>query len=46
MQYHWDSIERCVPSEVIEQAMRNAGLNEIARQVDLGLFSAYTGTRA
>lgn len=46
MQYHWDSIEHCVPPEVIEQVMRDAGLNGIARKVDLGLFSAYTGTRA
>jgi len=45
MQYHWDSIERCVPPEVIQQAMRNAGIAEIARRVDLGLFSAYSGSR-
>ena len=45
MQYHWDSIEQCVRPEVIQQAMRDAGLSEINRRVEIGLFSAYTGTR-
>ncbi|MEX2213449.1 MAG: class I SAM-dependent methyltransferase [Phycisphaeraceae bacterium] len=45
MQYHWDSIERCVPPETIQQAMNDAGLSSIHRRVDVGVFSAYTAAK-
>lgn len=43
--YYWDTIEQCVPPERILDAMHAAGFTDVARQVELGIFSAYTATR-
>jgi demethylmenaquinone methyltransferase/2-methoxy-6-polyprenyl-1,4-benzoquinol methylase len=43
--YYWDTIERCAPPERIMDAMRQAGLRDVSRHVELGIFSEYTATR-
>jgi demethylmenaquinone methyltransferase / 2-methoxy-6-polyprenyl-1,4-benzoquinol methylase len=45
MHYFWDTIEACVPPEAILGALRNAGFVEVARHVELGVFSEYTGVK-
>ena len=42
--YHWDSIEQCVPPETILAALAEAGFEHPDRFVQLGLFSEYRGT--
>lgn len=39
--YYWDSIEACAPPERILAALRAAGLAEVHRHVELGVFSEY-----
>jgi len=39
--YYWDSIEACAPPERILETMRSAGLAEVNRYVELGIFSEY-----
>ena len=41
MHYYWDTIAACVPPAVILAALAAAGLTEVSREVDLGIFSAY-----
>lgn len=45
MRYYWDTIETCAPPSLILSAMREAGLVEVDRHVDLGIFSTYCGTK-
>jgi demethylmenaquinone methyltransferase/2-methoxy-6-polyprenyl-1,4-benzoquinol methylase len=45
MEYHWDTIENCVPPDVILDALRDAGFSQVERGVELGMFSEYTGVR-
>ena len=40
--YYWDTIEACVPPEVVLQALRDAGFKRVRRYVELGIFSEYT----
>jgi demethylmenaquinone methyltransferase/2-methoxy-6-polyprenyl-1,4-benzoquinol methylase len=46
MDYFWDTIESCVPPDVILSAMREAGFSNAARKVTGGILSEYTGTKA
>ena len=39
--YYWDTIEACVPPAQVLQALRDAGLAEVQRHVELGIFSEY-----
>jgi demethylmenaquinone methyltransferase/2-methoxy-6-polyprenyl-1,4-benzoquinol methylase len=41
MRYYWDTIEACVEPCVILAAIREAGFVEVARNVELGIFSEY-----
>jgi demethylmenaquinone methyltransferase/2-methoxy-6-polyprenyl-1,4-benzoquinol methylase len=41
MRYYWDTIQACLPPATIIELLREAGLVEVERQVDLGIFSAY-----
>lgn len=41
MHYYWDTIAACVPPAAILAALVAAGFTGVARQVDLGIFSAY-----
>ena len=45
MEYYWDTIAACVPPETILAALTRAGFTNVRRQTDLGIFSAYLGTR-
>jgi len=46
MDYHWDTIDRCVPPEEILGALVAAGFSQANRQVTLGLFNEYRATKA
>jgi demethylmenaquinone methyltransferase/2-methoxy-6-polyprenyl-1,4-benzoquinol methylase len=39
--YYWDTIEACVPPAQVMQTLRNAGLADVERHVELGIFSEY-----
>lgn len=43
MRYYWDTIENCVPPDVIVQAIRDAGFAEAGCDVEFDLFRAYFG---
>jgi hypothetical protein len=43
--YCWDTHDQCVPADVIMSAMRQTGLHDVRRWVDLGIFSQYTGSK-
>ena len=39
--YYWDTIEACVPPAQVQQTLSNAGLTDVVRHVELGIFSEY-----
>jgi demethylmenaquinone methyltransferase / 2-methoxy-6-polyprenyl-1,4-benzoquinol methylase len=41
MRYYWDTIEACAEPRVILAAIREAGFVEVARNVEMGIFSEY-----
>jgi demethylmenaquinone methyltransferase/2-methoxy-6-polyprenyl-1,4-benzoquinol methylase len=41
MSYHWDTIEHCVPPEIIREALRHVGFGQIDHHVENGVFSEY-----
>jgi demethylmenaquinone methyltransferase/2-methoxy-6-polyprenyl-1,4-benzoquinol methylase len=43
--YFWDTIEACVPPEAVMATMRHAGFTDVRRNVELGIFSEYTGRK-
>jgi demethylmenaquinone methyltransferase/2-methoxy-6-polyprenyl-1,4-benzoquinol methylase len=45
MDYFWDTIENCVPPDVILGALRDAGFPNAARSVKYGVLSAYLGAK-
>jgi demethylmenaquinone methyltransferase / 2-methoxy-6-polyprenyl-1,4-benzoquinol methylase len=45
MRYHWDTIASCVSPAVIVQALREAGFTGIERDVELGIFSAFSACK-
>jgi len=45
MEYYWDTIEQCVPPEVILAALEDAGFSNAARSVQNGILSEYTAVR-
>jgi len=44
--YHWDSIEACVPPDQVLAALSAAGLTQVERHVELGVFSEYQAMKA
>ena len=44
--YHWDSIEACVPPEHVLATLSAAGLTQVKRHVELGVFSEYQAIKA
>ncbi len=44
--YHWDSIEACVPPEQVVAALSAAGLTQVERHLELGVFSEYQAIKA
>ena len=45
MSYYWETIDACVPPHTILAALHDAGFENVQRQVELGIFSAYTAAR-
>jgi len=45
MRYHWDTVAACVPPELIQDALREAGFIDIERSTELAVFSAYRARR-
>lgn len=45
MRYYWDTIEQCVPPDVIVNALKETDLIDSKRAVVLGIFSEYTGIK-
>ncbi|WP_018882059.1 MULTISPECIES: class I SAM-dependent methyltransferase [unclassified Thioalkalivibrio] len=45
MRYFWDTIDQCVPPEEIQDTLRAVGFDDVQRDVQLGVFSAYMATR-
>jgi demethylmenaquinone methyltransferase/2-methoxy-6-polyprenyl-1,4-benzoquinol methylase len=43
--YYWDTIEACVPPAAVVATLQASGFTDVKRQVELGIFSAYTATR-
>jgi len=46
MRYYWETMDACVPPEVVLTALRAAGFCDVKRESMLGLFSEYTGVKA
>jgi demethylmenaquinone methyltransferase/2-methoxy-6-polyprenyl-1,4-benzoquinol methylase len=44
--YHWDSIEACVPPDQVVGALGAAGLTQVKRHLELGVFSEYQAIKA
>jgi demethylmenaquinone methyltransferase/2-methoxy-6-polyprenyl-1,4-benzoquinol methylase len=45
MDYHWDTIEACVPAGAILHHLRAAGFAEVRCDTSLGVFKAYSARR-
>lgn len=45
MRYYWETMDACVPPEVVLQALRNAGFSDVKRTPMLGLFSEYAAAK-
>jgi demethylmenaquinone methyltransferase/2-methoxy-6-polyprenyl-1,4-benzoquinol methylase len=46
MRYYWETMDACVPPASVLQALKDAGLTQPTRNVELGLFSEYTASRS
>jgi len=46
MRYYWETMDACVPPDTVLKAMRDAGLTRVTRNVELGLFSEYSASKA
>ena len=44
--YFWDSIEACVPPEQVLATLNAAGLTQVKRHLELGIFSEYQAVKA
>jgi demethylmenaquinone methyltransferase / 2-methoxy-6-polyprenyl-1,4-benzoquinol methylase len=45
MVYFWETMDACVPPEIVLQELRTAGFTAVARQRLLGLFSEYSAVK-
>lgn len=45
MEYYWETVDRCVPPELIMEALRTAGFTEVWRTVQFGLLTEYHAVR-
>ncbi|HYE61259.1 MAG TPA: class I SAM-dependent methyltransferase [Phycisphaerales bacterium] len=43
--YYWETIDRCVPPERVVAALKEAGFEQVERQVVCGVFSEYRAVR-
>jgi demethylmenaquinone methyltransferase / 2-methoxy-6-polyprenyl-1,4-benzoquinol methylase len=44
-QYYWDTIEQCVPAEIVMAALRDAGFENVRHHREVRLFSEYTARK-
>jgi demethylmenaquinone methyltransferase/2-methoxy-6-polyprenyl-1,4-benzoquinol methylase len=44
-EYYWDTIDACVPPDKVVHALEQAGFVNVRRNVELGVFSEYTGEK-
>lgn len=44
--YFWDSIEACAPPERVIVTLRSAGLTQVKRHLEIGVFSEYQAIKA
>ena len=44
--YYWDSIEACVPPEQVMHTLSAAGLTQVNRYLEIGVFSEYQAIKA
>lgn len=44
--YYWDTIEACVPPEQVLGVLRTAGLQQVHRHVEVGIFSEYQAIKS
>lgn len=45
MRYYWATTRDCVRPDIILEAMKRAGFEDVKRHVEAGIFSEYSGTR-
>lgn len=45
LRYYWETTRDCVRPNVIMDAMREAGFTDVQRNVEMGIFSEYSGAR-
>lgn len=45
MRYYWDTIEACVPPASVLATLEAAGLGDVTRHVEAGMFSEYRAVR-
>ena len=46
MRYHWETIETCVPADIILDALHASGFKNVTCKVDLDLFRCFTARKA
>ena len=46
MQYHWETIEQCVPPQTILDAMSSGGFDNVNCTADLDFFRSYVGHKS
>lgn len=46
MSYYWETVESCVTPAVIIDGLKAAGFEQVERQVEIGVFSAYRAVKA
>jgi demethylmenaquinone methyltransferase/2-methoxy-6-polyprenyl-1,4-benzoquinol methylase len=46
MKYYWETMDACVPPDIVLRALADAGLANVKRRVEIGLFSEYTAVKA
>jgi len=45
MSYYWDTVEQCVPPQMILEALESVGFVKVKRRILFGIFSEYTASR-
>ena len=45
MSYYWDTVQQCVPPELILEALAKVGFTEVKRHVIFGVFGEYSAKR-
>jgi len=45
MEYYWETIENCVPPEIILEAMAQGGFDDLRCNADVSIFRSYVGRK-